>query len=103
MSPDRTAFIHAWILEHAEEMQRRLPAHENHPKGRIAVAHCYDVLKRVFGVPVKHARNCRFQDAVEILEFCLEHAEEKSVARLLYPIYEKEPEDKPAGTLEEFF
>ena len=82
------------ILEYAPRMQPLLPSHTAHPGGRIAIAHMYDVLKSVFGMPIDQVRDCRLDDALAILDYCMENATVKGVASPLRKMYDAEPEEQ---------
>lgn len=83
-------------------MQSLLPEHTAHPGGRIATAHMYDVMKRVFGCPIDEVRDCRIDDALAILKYCMDNATVMSVATPLRQIYEPEPKPYKPATLEKF-
>lgn len=102
MNKANRALIRKNILNVAPEMQKRLPAHESHPKGRIAVAHCYHVIKSIFGVKVEDIRDERLNEVLEVVKFCYDHAEEKHICSQLYAKYSPEPIYEPTS-LEEFF
>jgi hypothetical protein len=84
-------------------MQQLLPPLDSHPKGRIAIAHMYSVLEGVFGKPIDQVRDCRLQDALDILKFTMDNAKEYSIMKPLRANYLPEPDDVPPTTLDAFF
>lgn len=93
--------LHKTVLEAAEKCQGRLPAHPKHPYGRIPVAHIYDVIKGVMEKPARECRDCRYEEILEIIDFCVEHAEEMSIIRQIKYKYQPEPKEDPSD-LEDF-
>lgn len=93
--------LHKTVLEAAEKCQGRLPAHPKHPYGRIPVAHIYDVIKGVMEKPARECRDCRYEEILEIIDFCVEHAEEMSIIRQIKHKYQPEPKEDPSD-LEDF-
>ena len=63
----------------------------------------YSVLEGVFGKPIKDVRDCRLQDALDILKFTLDNAKEYSIMKPLRERYSPEPDDLPSPTLDIFF
>lgn len=100
MSPDKRKFLHRLIQKVGNEIQPLLPPHEKHPCGRQAQSHLYDVLKSVFGCSIHDVRDCRFNDCLEIVNFCKVHATEKHVTRQIRHKYLSEPR---RATLDEWF
>ncbi len=94
--------IRKQILEYAPKMQPLLPPLDSHPT-RGAIPHMYSVLEGVFGKPIKDVRDCRLQDALDILKFTLDNAKEYSIMKPLRKQYEPEPDDLPPTTLDKFF
>jgi len=95
--------IRKQIQEYAPRMQQLLPPLDSHPNGRIAVAHMYSVLEGVFGKPIKDVRDCRLQDALDIVKYTMDNAKEYSIMKPLYQRYPPEPDDVPPTTLDKFF
>ena len=95
--------LHNHVKEAALRIGDRLPAHPKHPFGRIPIAHIYDVIKGIMERPAKECRDCRFAEMLEIIEFCVDHAEEMSIIRQIKANYPPEPPKDEPGTLEEFF
>lgn len=100
MNKQNRKVINDKVLDYAPRMQPLLPEHPSHPHGRRAYAHMYDVMKRVFGCPIDQVRDERLQDALDILDYCMDNATEMSVATPLRKKYAPEP--KPS-TLDDFF
>jgi hypothetical protein len=94
--------IRKQILEYAPKMQPLLPPLDSHPV-RGAIPHMYSVLEGVFGKPIKDVRDCRLQDALDILKFTLDNAKEYSIMKQLRERYSPEPDDLPSPTLDIFF
>ena len=74
--------IRKQILEYAPKMQPLLPPLDSHPV-RGAIPHMYSVLEGVFGKPIKDVRDCRLQDALDILKFTLDNVKEYSIMKQL--------------------
>jgi hypothetical protein len=83
-------------------MQPLLPPLDSHPV-RGAIPHMYSVLEGVFGKPIKDVRDCRLQDALDILKFTLDNVKEYSIMKQLRERYSPEPDDLPSPTLDIFF
>lgn len=94
--------IRKQILEYAPKMQTLLPSHPAHPNGRGAIPHMYDVLKSVFECPIEEVSDTRIDDALNILKYCMDNAEQMSVATPLKAIYSPEPKPNLPATLEKF-
>jgi hypothetical protein len=94
--------IRKQILEYAPKMQPLLPPLDSHPV-RGAIPHMYSVLEGVFGKPIKDVRDCRLQDALDILKFTLDNVKEYSIMKQLRERYSPEPDDLPSPTLDIFF
>jgi hypothetical protein len=84
-------------------MQQLLPDHPSHPGGRIAIAHMYSVLEGVFGKPISQVRDCRLQDALDILKYTMDNVSQQRLITPLREIYKPEPDDLPPTTLDKFF
>ena len=95
--------IRKQILEYAHRMQPLLPNLPSHPEGRIAVAHMYTVLEAVFGKPIGEVRDCRLQDALDILKYTMDNAKQLDMMKPLYEKYQREPQDLPPASLDSFF
>lgn len=95
--------LHKTVQEAAEKCKGRLPEHPNHPYGRIPVAHIYDVIKGIMEKPARECRDCRFDEMLDIIEFCVDHAEEMSIIRQIKHKYPPEPKDVEPSTLDDFF
>lgn len=91
------------ILELAPKMQPLLPPLPSHPNGRIAIAHMYSVLEGVFECPVKQARDCRLQDAIDIVNYCMDNVTQLRLMTPLREMYLPEPKSLPQATLDNFF
>ena len=103
MNKHNRDIIRKQILEYTPRMQPLLPAHPSHPFGRGAAPHMYDVMKRVFGCTIDEVRDCRLQDALAILKYCMDNATIMSVASPLREMYAPEPVKLPPATLDIFF
>lgn len=102
MNKQLVAKLHSIALEAARQLEGKLPDHPAHPYGRIPIAHIYDVIKRVMGVPAKECRDIRFDDLVKIVEFCRDNPDEPHCASALRPFIAPEPVYEKS-TLENFF
>lgn len=102
MNKQLVAQLHALALEAAKELEGKLPDHPAHPHGRIPIAHIYDVIKRVMGVPAKECRDIRYDDLVKIVEFCRDNPNEPHCASALRPHIAPEPVYEKS-TLDRFF
>lgn len=94
--------LHMLVIGSAKQIEGKLPDHPAHPYGRIPIAHIYDVIKRVMGVPAKECRDSRFADIVEIIKFCRDNPDEPHCASALRRYIEPEPVDV-TPTLDKFF
>lgn len=101
MRQDLRDSLHILIQQAAKQCEGRLPPHPSHPYGRIPVAHIYDVIQGVMEVPARECRDCRYDDLVQIVKFCVDHAEEMSIIRQIKHLYEPEPKNEPSS-LEDF-
>ena len=93
MSPHLVDNLNEIIQMAGDAIQPSLPPHPKHPYGRIGQAHIYDVIRGVMHKPMKQCRDCRYNDIVTIIKFCVEHAEEDKIIRRLRPRFSPEPED----------
>ena len=103
MNKYNRAIINKTVRDYTPMMQPLLPSHPSHPGGRIAYAHMYDVMKSVFGCPIEQGRDCRLQDALDILKFCMDNATMMQISSQLYDKYPREPEPTKHMTLDDFF
>jgi len=103
MNKENLAKLRKVIVEIAPKMQPLLPPHPSHPNGRIAIAHMYSVLEGVFECPVKEARDCRLQDALDIVQYCMDNATKMRMITPLRQKYKPEPKPLPPATLDDFF
>jgi hypothetical protein len=103
MNKYNRAIIRKQILEYAPKMQPLLPPHPMHPNGRGAIPHMYSVMEAVFGCSIAEVRDCRLQDALDILKYCMDNATVVHMTRPLYERYEREPAPLKQATLEDFF
>lgn len=100
MNKQLVAQLHVLALEAAKQLEGKLPDHPVHPHGRIPIAHIYDVIKRVMGIPAKECGDDRYEDLVKIVEFCRDNPNEPHCASALRstikpePVYEKSTLDK---------
>ncbi len=97
MRPELRERMHKIVLEAAEQSKGRLPDHPKHPYGRIPVAHIYDVIKGIMEKPARECRDCRYDEILEIIQFCVDHAEDMSIIRQIKHKYPPEPRDEPSS------
>jgi hypothetical protein len=102
MDKEKVKVLNALVRERGEQIQKLLPTHQSHPGGRIGIAHLYWVIKDVMGVPMKECRDSRYDDIVEIIQYCVDNAKDEDIMDALYDKYEPEPVYKPV-TLDNFF
>jgi len=94
--------LHALIVDRGTYIHSRLPQHGAHPGGRIGIAHIYSVIKAVMGVPMKECRDCRVDDIVEIINYCVDNVHVlEGLTAPLKAKFAKEPVEVPS-TLEAF-
>jgi len=103
MNKENLTKLRNLILEIAPKMQPLLPPHPSHPNGRIAIAHMYSVLEGVFECPIKDVRDSRLQDAIDIVNYCMDNATKMRMITPLREKYQPEPKSPPPATLEQFF
>lgn len=102
MTKDNVKRLHAMIVERGTYIHTRLPSHHAHPHGRIGIAHIYSVIKAVMGVPMKECRDCRVDDIVEIINYCVDNVDVlEGLTAPLKAKFAKEPVYVPA-TLDPF-
>jgi hypothetical protein len=51
--------------------------------------------------PARECRDSRYNEILEIVKFCVDHAEEMSIIRQIKHLYEPEPKVQPSS-LEDF-
>lgn len=103
MTKENVKRLHSLIVERGTYIHNKLPQHHAHPDGRIGIAHIYSVIKAVMGVPMKECRDCRVDDIVEIINYCVDNVTVmEGLTAPLHQKYEKEPVYKPAS-LDAFF
>lgn len=102
MNKQYRSIIQKRIHDAAPALQKQLPSHKNHPHGRIAIAHCYHVLKSIFGKSLDQVGDDRLQDALDIVQFCIDNPTEPHICTQLYGKYSPEPEDNVGNTLDDF-
>lgn len=92
MTEEHIKQLHALIVEKGTLIHNVLPSHTAHPNGRIGIAHIYSVIKSVMGVPMKECRDCRYNDIVEIVNYCVNNVHIlKGLTGPLHEMYSKEP------------
>ena len=98
MTKEKVKQLHKLIVEKGTYIHNKLPAHPNHPHGRIGIAHIYSVIKSVMGVPMKECRDCRYDDIVEIINYCVDNVDTlKGLTSPLHERFEKEPKYQPTS------
>lgn len=102
MNKQNQNIIHRLVKVAAAKIDGLLPPEPSHPAGRIPVAHIYDVIKRVMGVPARECDDNRFDDIVSIIDFCASYPEEPHCATKLKPLI-KPQEIRTPRTLTAFF
>jgi hypothetical protein len=101
MTPELRERLHKYVQEAAKQCEGRLPDHPSHPHGRIPIAHIYDVIQGIMEKPARECRDSRYDEILEIVKFCVDHAEEMSIIRQIKHRYEPEPTVLPSS-LEDF-
>ena len=94
--------LHKIVQQAAKQCEGRLPDHPNHPHGRIPIAHIYDVVQGIMEKPARECRDIRYDEILEIVQFCVDHAEEMSIIRQIKHKYQPEPKDLGPSSLEDF-
>jgi hypothetical protein len=94
--------LHKIVQQAAKQCEGRLPDHPNHPHGRIPIAHIYDVIQGIMEKPARECRDIRYDEILEIVQFCVDHAEEMSIIRQIKHKYQPEPKDLGPSSLEDF-
>lgn len=102
MSPELRDRLHTTVQQAAKLCEGRLPDHPNHPQGRIPIAHIYDVIQGVMEVPARECRDCRFEEILQIVQFCVDNAEEMSIIRKIKHKYQPEPKRPQPSDLKKF-
>ena len=93
--------LHRLVQEVGVKIQPHLPTHESHPAGRNGIAHIYHVIKTLMGVPAKDVPDDRYEELLEIVEFCVTHVNDKHICSQLRDKYKPEPKQQK-NTLEDF-
>jgi hypothetical protein len=93
--------LHKIVQQAAKQCEGRLPDHPNHPHGRIPIAHIYDVVQGIMEKPARECRDIRYDEILEIVQFCVDHAEEMSIIRQIKHKYQPEPKDLGPSSLED--
>lgn len=102
MNKNNVVLLHKMIVERGTEIHNKLPALPSHPHGRIGIAHIYSVIKSVMGVPMKDVRDCRYDDIVYIIKYCVDNVHvTEGLVEPLKQRFAKEPVEVPA-TLDRF-
>ena len=102
MNKFNRSLIRQKVLEIAPRLQELLPPNPHHPKGRIAIAHCYHVMKTLFGQKIEFVSDNRLQDALDIIQFCADNPLEPHICTQIRHLYPPEPEQPKSHNLEEF-
>lgn len=103
MTKENIKRLHAYIVEKGTLIHKQLPSHHAHPSGRIGIAHIYSVIKSVMGVPMKECRDCRVDDIIEIVDYCVDNVNVmEGLTAPLHKKYAKEPKEVKVS-LEAFF
>ena len=103
MTKENVKRLHALIVERGTYIHSKLPQHHAHPDGRIGIAHIYSVIKSVMGVPMKECRDCRVNDIIEIVNYCVDNVNvAEGLTAPLHMKYAKEPKEVKVS-LEAFF
>lgn len=94
--------VHKAVRRAAEEIDGRLPELDSHPKGRIPMAHIYQVIQTVMKCPAKECDNDRVEDILSIIKDCVNLVEVIDVASKIRHKYKPQAKSMPAS-LEAFF
>jgi hypothetical protein len=102
MKPELVHYLHAWIVKEGGAMTDYLPQHESHPGGRNGIAHIYHVVKSIMGRPLKECCTSRYEDIVDIIQFCIDNTQDKHINSQIRSKYHPEPTLDAPATLEDF-
>lgn len=101
MNKHLTKQLHDYVKQAAAKIDGKLPDHPSHPYGRIPVAHIYHVIQSVMEKPAKQCRDYRYNEIIEIVDFCVDHVEDMHIVRQIKHKYPPEPSVEP-NTLDSF-
>jgi len=94
--------LHAYVIRAAAKIDGKLPDHPSHPYGRIPVAHIYHVIQSVMEAPARECRDHRYDEIIEIVDFCVDHVADMHIVRQIKHLYPPEPQKDEPGSLENF-
>ena len=69
MNKENASKLWKIIQEAGDSLQRKLPDHPNHPKGRNSYAHVALCVKNKFGLTYKDIDDADYQKVVEYIDF----------------------------------
>ena len=99
MNKQNLEFLNRMIREKGNQIQNILPIlHEGVP--RQAQAHLYKAIKDSFGVPLKDLGDDRYDEVLEVIRLCVDHADDPHVEQHHLTWVRKED---PPATLDDFF
>lgn len=102
MRTDLREILHKKVIEAAAKIDGKLPEHPSHPYGRIPVAHIYHVIQSVMEKPARYCSDDRFDEIIEIIDFCVENVEQMHIVRQIKHKYQPEPNDTEQNSLKDF-
>jgi hypothetical protein len=94
--------VHKAVQRAASEIDGRLPQLDSHPKGRIPMAHIYQVIQTVMECPARECDNDRVDDILSIIKDCVNLVDVIDVSPLIKHKYQPQQKTLPAS-LEGFF
>lgn len=94
--------VHKAVQRAAEEIEGRLPELDSHPKGRIPMAHIYQVIQTVMECPSRECDNDRVEDIMSIIKDCVDLVDAIDVSSRIKHKYKSQAKSSPAS-LESFF
>ena len=99
MNKRNLEFLNKLIREKGNQIQDTLPILQVGVP-RQAQAHLYKAIKDSFGIPLKEISDSRYEEVLEVIKLCVEHASDPNVEAIHLSWVQREPE--PA-TLNNFF
>lgn len=94
--------IHRKVQQSAKLIDGRLPELDSHPRGRIPMAHIYQVIQTVMECPSRECDNDRVDDILLIIKDCVDLVDVVDVSSAIKHKYKPQEKHAPAS-LDQFF
>lgn len=94
--------VHKAVQRAANEIDGRLPQLDSHPRGRIPMAHIYQVIQTVMECPARQCDNDRVDDILDVIRDCVNLVDVIDVLPKIKHKYKPQAKSTPVS-LEAFF